>query len=88
MKALLWLMVYVLVVTSASAVAYSKHLQRRNFFELQQLQERGAALETEWERLLLEESTWADQSRIEKVACERLGMHIIARDDMRVMGLP
>jgi len=46
MKALLWLMVYVLVVTSASAVAYSKHLQRRSFFELQQLQERGAALET------------------------------------------
>lgn len=73
---------YLLVVISASALVYNKHLQRRYFVELQAMQETGSQLQTEWERLLLEESTWSNQARIEQIANNELGMHLLKHSDV------
>lgn len=73
---------YLIVVISASALVYSKHLQRRHFVELQTLQETESQLQTEWEQLLLEESAWSNQARIEQIANSKLGMHLVNHSDV------
>jgi len=73
---------YLAVVISASGLVYSKHLQRRYFVELQALQETGSQLQTEWEQLLLEESAWSNQARIEQIANDALGMHLLEHSDV------
>ena len=82
MKISAFFVLYVAVVVSATALVYSKHLQRRYFVELQSLQENGAQLETEWEQLLLEESAWSNQARIEQIANNKLGMHLVKHSDV------
>ena len=82
MKISAFFVLYVAVVVSATALVYSKHLQRRYFVELQSLQENGAQLETEWEQLLLEESAWSNQARIEQIANNKLDMHLVKHSDV------
>ena len=62
------------VLMSAIGLVYSKHLSRKLFVELQQLKQQVTDLDTEWGRLQLEQSAWADHGRIEKIARERLLM--------------
>ncbi len=78
---------YLIVVISASGLVYSKHLQRRHFVELQTLQGVGSQLETEWEQLLLEESAWSNQARIEQIASAELGMHLVNHSDVVMLEL-
>ena len=82
MKLTLLISFYLVVVMSASGLVYSKHLQRRYFVELQTLQEVESHLQTEWERLLLEESAWSNQARIEQIANNKLGMHLVKHSDV------
>lgn len=82
MKITVFFALYIAVVISASGLVYSKHLQRRYFVELQDLQEQGAQLETEWEQLLLEESAWSNHARIEQIANSKLGMHLVKHSDV------
>lgn len=62
------------VMASAVGVIYSKHLNRKLFVELQQLNKSIDFLEIEWGRLQLEQSAWSDHGRIEKIAREKLKM--------------
>ena len=62
------------VMVSAIGLVYSKHINRNLFVELQQLKQQVTDLDTEWGRLQLEQSVWADHGRIEKIARERLLM--------------
>jgi cell division protein FtsL len=82
----LWLvnlLLLLLVVGSALGVVYSSY-QSRQLFNAVQQQYRGAMrLDEEWGRLLLEKSTWAAPSRIERLASTRLGM--IAPDPATVI---
>jgi len=78
---------YLMVIMSASGLVYSKHLQRRHFVELQALQETGSQLQTEWEQLLLEESAWSNQARIEQIANNELGMHLVNHSDVVMLEL-
>lgn len=64
----------VLVVISALAVIYSTHRSRQLFNEWQQLQRREWALDEDWERLLLEQSTWGAHERVSTIAETRLDM--------------
>ena len=82
MKIIALIAMYFAVVVSAMGLVYSKHLQRRYFVELQHVQEQGAQLETEWEQLLLEESAWSNQARIEQIANSKLGMHLVKHSDV------
>lgn len=68
-----------LVITlllSAFAVIYMKDLNRRLFIQYQVLQEEKAETLIEWGKLLLEQSTWSTQSRIQKMAVQQWGMKI------------
>ncbi|MDZ7786863.1 MAG: cell division protein FtsL [Halofilum sp. (in: g-proteobacteria)] len=64
------------VTASALAVVYSQHRSRALFVELQRLEQEQAELDTQWGRLELEQSTWATQGRIERLAREQLDMRL------------
>jgi len=64
----------VLVMVSAISVVYSKHTNRKLFIELQQLNKNIDDLNIEWGKLQLEEGTWSDHGRIEKIARTKLNM--------------
>lgn len=70
------MLLVMLVLISAVAVIASTHQTRVQYARLQQLEDQRALLQTEWGQLLLEESTWSAPSRIERLAAERLEMHV------------
>lgn len=73
---LLMLVLFIAVLLSAIAVAYSAHWNRQLLNELYgELSVRDKA-QAEWGRLILEQSTWTAHSRIETLATEQLKMHI------------
>lgn len=74
-----------LVLVSALAVITSAHMTRVQYARLQQLEREKARLQTEWGQLLLEESTWSAPSRIERLAVERLDMHVPELNEIRVI---
>ena len=63
-----------LVVITALAVVYVRHEARLGFVALQQLESERDELTTDWGRLQLEYATWADGSRVESLARDRLGL--------------
>lgn len=64
----------VLVVASAFGVVTAQHQARKLYAEYEREQVRAHALEVEWGRLQLEQSTWAAHARVEKLARERMAM--------------
>ncbi len=71
-----------LVFGSALAVVYSKHLNRKLFVELGQLEQAYDELQVEWGRLQLEHSTWASHDRIRQLARSRLQLHTPSADSI------
>lgn len=69
---LLWL----LNIVSALAVVSVTQEVRKNIGELEQLRLESAQLKVQWGQYLLEQSTLASFSRVERQAEERLGMQI------------
>lgn len=61
-------------VLCALAVVTSSHRARNLFVSLEREQNRMRELEIEWGQLQLEQSTWANHARIEKIARDKLGM--------------
>jgi cell division protein FtsL len=73
----LWVSLLSLAVTlSAVGVVYAKYASRKAFVELQQLREQRDQADVEWGRLQLEQSTWGTHGRVERIAREKLQMHI------------
>ncbi len=68
-------LVAVLLIVSAVAAVTVQHLRRESFSELRELEHHRDRLESEWGRLQLEESTWGNHDRIERLARQRLGLH-------------
>lgn len=75
----------VLLVVSALGVVYVTHLNRQLYARLQALQKDQDVLESEYERLLLEQSAWADYSRVEKLTKGELEMKMPKEDDVVVV---
>ncbi len=72
-----WWMVAALVIAvvcSAVGVVYSQYEVRVLFAKRQALIAQRDALNVEWGRLQLEQSTWGTQSRVEHMARQELGM--------------
>ena len=67
------ILVLVLLVCALSIVA-SNHRARKLFIELEREQARMHSLDVEWGQLQLEQSTWANHARVEKIAREKLQM--------------
>lgn len=61
-------------VGSALSVVYVSHVNRQLYSSLQELQKQQDYLESEYEKLLLEQSAWSDYSRIELLSRGELNM--------------
>jgi cell division protein FtsL len=68
------------VVLSALGVVYTKYRSRMLFAEIQRLEQDLDVYEMEWGQLQLEQNTWAEHSRIERLARSRLGMILPERN--------
>jgi cell division protein FtsL len=71
-----------LLVASALGVVYAKYRSRMLFTEVQRLEQTLEAYDVELGQLQLEQNTWAEHSRIEKLARSRLAMVLPARDSI------
>ena len=65
-----------LVIVSSVGVIYTKHMNRNEFIQLQRLEKERNFLNEEWGRLLLEQSTLGNPSRVDKQVRERLDMYV------------
>ncbi len=70
---------------SSIGVIYSAHLTRQMYAELQTLQSDQDDLDSEYEKLLLEQSAWADYTRVDQLAREELAMTIPSRQNLIVV---
>lgn len=73
------------LLLTATGVVYSKYATRKHFVALQMLRAERDAIEVEWGRLQLEQSTWATHARVEKIARKRLKMHIPTAEEVVVV---
>ena len=73
------------VLFSAVAVVYAKYASRKYFVELQSLRTEREAVDVEWGRLQLEQSTWATHSRVERIARKKLDMRLPVADEIMVI---
>ena len=76
MIARLNLVLLAVLVVCALSVVTSQHKARKLYVELQKEQEPARQLNVEWGQLQLEQSTWAMNARIEKIASGQLMMRI------------
>ncbi|NIM29005.1 MAG: cell division protein FtsL [Gammaproteobacteria bacterium] len=64
------------LLASAVATVYVQHHRRMQFVELRKLERERDRLQVEWGQLKLEQSTWATHERIERLALEKLDLHM------------
>ena len=65
-----------ILIVCALGVVTSQHRARKLYAELQHEQEFAKQMNTEFDQLQLEQSTWSMHSRIEKIAADRLHMRV------------
>ncbi|HGN2737252.1 TPA: cell division protein FtsL [Pseudomonas aeruginosa] len=81
----LMLLLYIGLLLSAIAVAYSTYWNRQLLNSLySELSVRDKA-QAEWGRLILEQSTWTAHSRIESLAVEQLHMRVPDPAEVRMV---
>lgn len=73
---ILLLVLLTAVWLSAIAVVGSSHTSRTVFYELQEQRQLHTALEVEWGQLLIEQSTFGTEGRIERRAVDELNMKL------------
>ena len=76
-----WLAVF----ASAVGAVYARHEARKLFVELQALERTRDELNLEWGRLRIEQGMLATHARVERLASEKLGMHIPAATDVTIV---
>ena len=84
-KPMAGLLLCVLLVVSSLGVAYSSHQTRNMYRDLQQLEKDHDDLEHEYEKLLLEQSAWADYTRLNGLAEDKLQMAAPESSEMVVL---
>ncbi|MFK7160951.1 cell division protein FtsL [Marinospirillum sp. MEB164] len=78
------LLLLLLLLASAQAVIHWTHASRGLQVRLQILHTERDALQVEWGRLLLEESTLVSPARLEQQADQQLGLRFPERKDVRI----
>jgi cell division protein FtsL len=73
------------VLGSALAGIWAKHQARRLFVDLETLVAERDQLEMDWGRLQIEQSTWANHSRVEQLAREQMSMRTPRGADVRLV---
>ena len=82
------LVLLLLLIACALSLVTSQHRARKTFMELVRQQDIAAAHEVEFDRLRLEQRTWAMHSRIEKVARLNLKMQAPEAKRIRILNFP
>jgi len=75
----------VAVLLTSVGVVHAKYSSRKYFVELQKLRLKHDELDVEWGRLQLEQSTWATQHRVQKLARKKLNMHMPSAEEVMVI---
>lgn len=78
-KKKLWFLAFVLwllIVVSGLSVVYTTYDTRVKFNELESLRHQYNRMQMVWGQYLLEQSTWANYGRVEKVAAKKLSMKV------------
>ncbi|MDA0789277.1 MAG: cell division protein FtsL [Proteobacteria bacterium] len=75
----------VLVLVSAVAVVGASHETRRLYRSLQEQTAERDRLESEYERLLLEQSAWANNTRVDQIAHQDLDMVVPATREIVIV---
>ena len=78
-------MLTVAVIVTAIACVYARHESRKQFTQLQVLTVERDAMEVEWGRLQIEQSTWSTHSRVEQLARRKMKMRNPAAAEIRVV---
>lgn len=73
------------VIATAVAVVTAKHESRKRFVQLQALQQTQADMDIEWGKLQLEQSALATHGKVERVAREKLNMHLPKADEVVIV---
>ncbi|MDG1462913.1 MAG: cell division protein FtsL [Gammaproteobacteria bacterium] len=73
------------VMATAIACVYSKHESRKMFVELQSLTSERDAMEVDWGRLQIEQSTWSAHARVERLARTQMKMRSPNPADIRLV---
>ena len=76
-----------LVLGSSLGVALSAHQTRQMYAQLQEIGLESDNLDSEYEKLLLEQSAWADYTRIDRVSRTELGMRAPSLNNMVIVDL-
>ena len=62
------------IIITAFTLVYFKDLNRRYFIQYQQLQTQQQQQQVRWGQLLLEQSAWSTQARVQNIAQSKLDM--------------
>lgn len=73
------------LVLSSVGVVHSAHETRQMYAELQVLEGKQDFLDSEYEKLLLEQGAWADYTRVDQVSKKDLGMLTPPANDIIVV---
>lgn len=76
------LLLVAVAVASSLGVVYTKYRSRMLFAEIQRLEQSLDEYEEELGQLQLEQNTWAEHSRIERLARTQLGMVLPPRESI------
>jgi cell division protein FtsL len=74
LRAFVLLLLLGLVISSAIAVVLVRHQHREGFITLSKLEKERDELNIEFGRLQIEQATWSETNRIERLAEGKLGM--------------
>ena len=74
-----------LVLVSAIGVSLSAHMTRQLFASMQSANLKSDELDSEYEKLLLEQSAWSGYSRLDRLAREELHMKIPLTQNMVIV---
>ncbi|MEJ2214295.1 MAG: cell division protein FtsL [Gammaproteobacteria bacterium] len=74
------------VLVSGFAVTYMKYESRKLFTEMEKLRVERDELVVDWSRLQIELATWAEHSRVEDIATEKLSMQMPRVENIVVIG--
>jgi cell division protein FtsL len=76
------LLLVAIAVASSLGVVYTKYRSRMLFAEIQRLEQALDDYDEELGQLQLEQNTWAEHSRIERLARTQLGMVLPPRESI------
>ncbi len=75
------------LLVSALGVVYTAHQTRQLYGEIQKMQLNQDQLDSEYAKLLLEQSAWADFTRVDDISRTELEMHPPTRQDIQLVGV-